>query len=382
MAETTATKNKGIGELALVGQLTPEALTERMSVSKWELFKSLFFNKFGTMVLLNLLTALFAIPAAVVIVLFYLNTTIALGLVPYSANIGIGYPVTVGADAVGAMTAYGYSMIRFLLLVPCIAFFAVGVSGNMYVMRKLVWGEPTRMFKDFFRGIGKCGLPALFMGFVYGLVVLMTAFSLMYFDAYGLHVAYKAVSVTISILVLVFFTIFAAFFMTQSAAFKMRFSKLLRNSALFVFGNHIQAVVFIAIAVAPVFLVFIPGMTMLYVMLFALLIISYVSLVCTLYCQNCYKYYLYGKMTDKSVQYVKRDESSDEHRDAPVKKRTQAPQYKNPKKGKRVSDVDTVAPLSTTFDRDDLKRLEAERRRANESSERELPEETENGGDE
>lgn len=342
MAQTSAVKNKRIGELAVNGQATPESLNARMNVSKFELFKSIFFNKFGTMVLLNLLTALFAIPAAIVIVLFYLNTTIALGLVPYSANIGIGYPVIVGAEALGALVSYNYGIIQYLLLVPCIALFAVGVSGNMYVMRKFVWGESAKLFKDFFRGIKKGGLPAFVTGLVYGIIVLATVFSLMYFDAYGLHVAYKAVSVTVSMIVLVFATMFAAFFMTQCVAFDVRISTMLRNSALFVFGNNVRALVFIGIAVAPVFAVFIPGMAMLYIMLFVLLIISYVTLVCTLYCQNCYKNYLCVKGTEKPVAEIKREESSDDKPIASVKKKPQTPQYKNPKKGKRAVDDGNV----------------------------------------
>ena len=57
------------------------------------------------MVFLNLLTVLFALPAAAVMVLFYLNTAVAASFIPYSGNLGIGYPIVTDAITQGVLTA-------------------------------------------------------------------------------------------------------------------------------------------------------------------------------------------------------------------------------------------------------------------------------------
>lgn len=321
--------------------LCGQALESPQTESKWALFKAVFFNKFGTMVGLNLLTALFALPGAAVIVLFYVNSTVATSLLPYSANFGIGYPVTVNVDAMGTLTAFGYTLYEFLLLIPCIALLAVGVSGNLFVMNKLVGGEQAKMFKDFFRGIKKSGLSAFFIGLVFGCIVASVALSLGYFDAYGLHVGYKAATVTVTIAALVFATLFVPFFMTQGACFKLKAGVRLKNSAAMLFGAFLPSLAMTAIAVAPLFTAFIPGFTMFYVMIFALLGISYTTLVFTLHCRQCFSICAAiaesaerSKPKSEEANIKERIKESD-GADTAVKKKQPPAQYKNPKKKKR-----------------------------------------------
>lgn len=358
---TEKKKKKGIVQRMMFGNTDkPDLTPDQLDVSKWAMFKSLFFGRFGTMVLLNLLTVLFALPAAAVIVLFYLNTTIAGGFIPYSSNIGIGYPVVVDAVQLGNLTAFYYQMYEYLVLVPCIAVFALGVAGNLYVMRKLIWREPTRTVKDFFIGIKKCWLQSILIGFAFGLTVLFVVFSLGYYDAVYHSVSLKALTVTLSMILLVFMIIFTSFFMTQNAAFKMRLPVLLRNSALFVVGALLQSIIFIGIGLLPVYLMFIPGITVMLVLIYVFLGFSYSTLVISLFCHFCYEKFLYDKITDKpSTAYVKRENDLAEGADKPKKKQPVA--YKNPKKRKRsIDEGSSITPLAPTFTREDLKRLKRE----------------------
>ena len=252
--EKTKKKRQSIVQRVMFGNDNkPDLTPEKMNVSKWAQFKNLFFGRFGTIVALNLLTCLFALPAVAVLVLFYMNKTIGNGFIPYSSNFGIGYPVITDAARLGEVMTFTYNLYEFALLVPCLAVFALGVAGNLYVMRKLIWEEPTRTFKDFFRGIGKCWLPAIFMGIVFGLTLLLFEFSLGYFDAYRLSVSVKILCIVLSSILLAFMILFTAFFMTQNAAFKMRPMVLIRNSLLFVLGTNVQAILFVGIGIAPVF---------------------------------------------------------------------------------------------------------------------------------
>lgn len=357
---TEKKKKKGLVQRMMFGNDDkPDLTPERAKMSKWAIFKFLFFHRFGTMVLLNILTLLFALPAVAVVLLFYMNKAVAAGFLPYSSNIGIGYPVVVDAVAQGAMTSFNYTLMEFLILIPCIAFFAIGLSGSLYVIRKLIWEEQTKTIKDFFRGIKKCWFQSLIVGTFFGMSLFLLIFSLYYFDAYGLSVGLKALSITLSVILFVFMVLFTSFFMTQNAAFKMKFTVLVRNSLLFVLGTNVQAVFFIGLGLLPVYLMFIPGITTLLLILYALFGFSFSALAISAYCHHCYEKFLYDKITDKPASvYSKRSSDADDGAQA---KKKQPAVYKNPKKRKRsIDEGSSITPLSPTFRREDLERLQKE----------------------
>lgn len=361
MASTEKKKRKGIVHKMMFGnEDRPDVTPEQLNMSKWAMFKFIFFGRFGTTVLLNILTLLFALPAIAVMLLFYLNKTVAAGFTPYSSNIGIGYPVVTDAIHLGAVTDFYYTISEFLILVPCVAVFALGVAGNLYVIRKLIWQEPTSTIKDFFRGIKKCWAGAICMGLAFGLTLLLVVFSIGYFDAYDVSTALKAMMITLSIILLVFMIIFASFFMTQHAAFKMRPLVLIRNSFLFVFGAFLQSVIFIGIGLLPVYLMFIPGITMMLVIVYFFIGFSFSTIVISLFCHYCYERFLYDKVTDKpAAVYSKRERDELNENDRAKKK--QPTTYKNPKKRKKSIDEGTsITPLAPTFRREDLERLQRE----------------------
>ncbi|MCH5155111.1 MAG: hypothetical protein J1F69_00745 [Clostridiales bacterium] len=361
MAKAEKKKKKGFVHKMMFGnEDRPDLTPEQLNMSKWAMFKFLFFGRFGTTVLLNLLTLLFALPAIAVMLLFYLNSSVAAGFIPYSSNIGIGYPVVTNAATLGALSDFYYSITEYLVLVPCIAVFALGVAGNLYVIRKLIWQEPTSTIKDFFRGIKKCWLGAIAMGVTFGLTLLLVVFSTGYFDAYELPTAYKAIMMTLSIILLVFMILFTSFFMTQHAAFKMRPMVLIRNSVLFVFGAFLQSVIFIGIALIPVYLMFIPGITVLLAIIYVLLGFSFTTEVISLFCHYCYEKFLYDKVTDKpSAVYSKRER--DVLTETEKTKKKQPTTYKNPKKRKKsIDEGASITPLAPTFRREDLERLQRE----------------------
>lgn len=361
-SEPTKKKKIGIVQRMMFGdENKPDITPEQSNISKWGMFKELFFHRIGSMVALNILVAIFALPAVAVIVIFYMNKSISAGLIPYSANIGFGYPVVTDAVAQGVFTEFNYTLFEFLLLIPGIMIFALGVSGNMYVIRKLIWGEPTSTFKDFFRGIKKCWIGSLVIGLCDGLTALLFVFTLGYFDAYGLEVQYKVMSIILSSILVVLMSLFTAFFMTQNVAFKMRPGVLIRNSILFVAGTNVQAIFFVGIAIAPAFLAFIPGITILLVILYVFLAFSFATLVISLFSHYCYEKYLYSKIDGGVPVYSKRKSDIEEYKEEQVKKKQAPMPYKNPKKRKKsIDEGSSITPLMPTFRREDLERLQRE----------------------
>ena len=339
----------------------PDVTPEQTNLSKWGMFKELFFHRFGTMVALNILVVLFAVPAVAVIVIVYMNNALSGAMIPYSSNLGFGYPVVTDAIAQGEMTEFMYRLFEFILLIPGIMILSLGLSGNMYVIRKLIWGEPTSTIKDFFRGIKKSWLGALVIGLVDGLTALLFAFSLGYFDVYGLPVTYKVISVILSSALAVFMSLFTAFFMTQNVAFKMKPGVLIRNSVLFIAGTNIQAIFFVAVAVAPAFLALIPGIIPFFSILYFFIAFSFTTLVISLFTHHCYEKFLYSKVDGAPTVYSKRKTDIEELREENQKKKTSPMPYKNPKKRKKsIDEGASITPLMPTFRREDLERLQRE----------------------
>ncbi len=363
-AKTTEKKKKKslVQRMMFGNDNKPDLTPEQMQMSAWGMFKYLFFRRFGTMVALNLLTLLFALPAIAVILLTFMNVTISNSMIGYSSNLFVGYPVVIDAVQQGRVLAFNYEIFQYALLVPCIAVFALGVGGNLYVMRKLIWEEPTRTFKDFFRGIKKCWLSSLFIGIAFGLTLLLFMFTIGYFETYEFSVALRVICTILACIMLVFMTLFTAFFITQNAAFKMRPMVLIKNSILFVLGTNIQSILFVGIAIAPALLALIPGITMLLTILYVFLGFSFTALVLTVYCHSCYKKFLYNKVDGAPTPFVKRGSDIDEESASQQtgKKKSPVP-YKNPKKRKKsIDEGSSITPLTPMFRREDLARLEKE----------------------
>ncbi|MCH5160433.1 MAG: magnesium transporter [Clostridiales bacterium] len=365
-------KKQGIVQRMMFGNdQKPDLTPEQMNMTAMETFSYLFFHRFGTMAAISLLASIFAIPLIVVMVLFQMNITINNGFIPFSSNLGIGYPVVVDAAQIGAETLLTYKTMECLVLVPCIAVFALGIAGNLYVIRKLIWEEPTSTVKDFFRGIKKCWLGAFVTGMVVGFAILLLMFTIYYFDTYAFSKGIKGLCIALAVILLVLISLVSAFVITQNAAFKMKPLVLIRNSILFVVGTNLLSVIFIGIAVAPTFLFLIPGATVIIGILYAMFGLSFTTLVISVYCHSCYKRYLYDKIDGKPVSaiYQKRLSAVEEQRAAEEKDEDNAQKkkgpvpYKNPKKRKKsIDEGASITPLAPTFRREDLERLEKEHR--------------------
>ncbi len=282
-------------------------VADMRGLSKWDLFKHLFIGKIGTMVILNLLTLLFALPALADIVIFTMTGTFANSYVPYSANVGIGYPVVADAVWQGVYAAYKNELLQFSILVPSLALLFMGLGGNMFVMRKLIWGEPAKPAKDFFRGIKKSWWQSFITGPIVGAAILAFAVSLRVFDVYKLHTAYKVLGIIASSIVLVAVSMYSAFFMAQSVSFKMKFADVSRNSILLALNSHVIGVFFVAVAVVPMLLLTISTLMMFVMIFYVMLGFSYTSIVLMLYCNGSFEKCLYDKATVGAV-YGKRDD--------------------------------------------------------------------------
>ena len=140
----------------------PDFTPDKLPGTRFQLFKDVFFNRFGAIVKINLLVLLFCLPAIAWVVIMQMVKQMDGSLLPYSGNVGIGYPIITDVIALGQRRAFQFDLQTYLVLIPCIMVASVGLSGAFYVMRRLVWGEGASVAGHFFRGIKMNFLPFLF----------------------------------------------------------------------------------------------------------------------------------------------------------------------------------------------------------------------------
>ncbi|MDE7395701.1 MAG: hypothetical protein K2M95_06260, partial [Clostridiales bacterium] len=128
----------------------PDYTPDRLPGTRFGLFKDVFFGRFGALVKINLLTLLFCLPAIAWVIIMMMIKQTDSSLLPYSGNIGIGYPIAGDVTALGEARAFSYDLQTYLVLIPLIVIAGIGLSGAFYVMRRLVWGEGVGVGGHFF----------------------------------------------------------------------------------------------------------------------------------------------------------------------------------------------------------------------------------------
>lgn len=353
---------QNVAERIVIGKDSNEDFVpNRENPNKWQMFKEIFTGHFTTMIGINLLTALFFAPAIIVVIYFMMVQNNASALLPYSNNIGVGIFTVMDVATRSQQLTFYYNTIMFALLVPCLMIGFLGLAGSFYVIRKFAWGENVRVFKDFFRGVGKNWLAFLILGLLDGLVIMFFVFNLSFYDVYNLGIPLKACMITLSSIMLLVMAMITMFWTCQTVAYKLGALTLLRNSFLFSFGTFLQTIVILAVTLGFFGLFFIPGFQTIVIMLFAFFGLSYITCAWTAYTHYCFDKFLPKEQV--SAVYVKKPNELDEAVIAKKSKQAApAPvKFQNPKKKKKsIDDGANINPLAPTFNRADLERLKKE----------------------
>lgn len=128
----------------------PDFTPNRLPGSRWAVFKDVFFNRLGAMAKISLLTFLFTLPAVAWLVIMNIVLQVDAQLIPYSSNIGIGYPVVVDAALMGQYRTFMYNVQTYAILIPLIMIAGIGFAGAFHVMKLLGWGEGVSVGGTFF----------------------------------------------------------------------------------------------------------------------------------------------------------------------------------------------------------------------------------------
>ncbi len=363
-----AQKKRGIVDRLMLGREKSEGYARAsLPSNRWELFWDIFKNRFGKLVIVNLLVFLFFIPLFVLI--FYRYVAIAnLGATyPFSQGFGVGYQAPTSLVGLPENIILNVNMIIFLFMPIAAMFAAVGVSGGAYVIRNMVWTEGIFVANDFWRGIKQNIKSMLVIALVYSVVFYLTVISASlsrYSAEAGIGKTWMfVVSEVISYVFLGFYSIMTLHMITMTTTYNLKFRHLFKNSFLFTLGMLPQNLFFIALGAIPLILLFLEGMIMIVgFIVVAIFGFSLLLLVWTSFCQWAYDRFINSKISGAKknrgiYEKVKESDSS-----SLKKYREQLAMSTrsslNSRPIKPITDDElTIAELPTSFSRADLERL-------------------------
>lgn len=348
----------------------PDFTPDKLPGTRFQLFKDVFFNRFGALFRINLLVLLFCLPAIAWMVIMYMIKQADGSLLPYSANIGAGMGIPVAdVSALGRQRAFQFDMQTYLVLIPCIMVAGIGLSGAFYVMRRLVWGEGTSVGSHFFHGIKANFLPFLWSSLFAGVSLFLVMANVgIYNNITDIHIAWRVVGIAVSVIQFVLLLSMFIFLTTQAVTYKLKTWALIKNSFLFAIALLPTNILMLILSAIPVVLVMIlPGfLSMFGLLIFALFGFAYIILVWTVYAHWAYDKFINNRVegaVKNRGMYKKTEE--DEKAAAERDRKNKNIRFNNPKKrAKKITSIDegeTFTPLPTSFSRADLMKLEQEK---------------------
>ncbi len=335
--------------------------------NRWELFFDIIKGNFWKIVLTNILILLFFIP---MFALFFIRYSAILNygvLCPYSQSFGVGYQSVVSLVGFHETILVSIDTIIYLFF-PIVTFIAmIGVAGGAHVMRNMVWTEGIFVSNDFWKGIKQNFKQLFFVALIYSIFFYTAMASLSVLDqmlAIGTTIGWLLqVLRVIVLIVLVFMSIATLHMITMSVTYELKFRQLFKNSFLMTIGLLPQNLFFGVIALFPFALLFSSGILFgIGLILILLIAFSYSLLVWTDYCQ-----WSYDKFLNDRVPGAKKNRGIYEKTKGDDKKALQS--YKeqlefaslstlSSRPIKPITDEElTVAELPTSFNRNDIVRL-------------------------
>ncbi len=331
-----------------------------VAVGRWKLGYEVFMGNFMKMIGINFIMLLFMLP--IFILLFMRMSTIYANsaMSPFSANLGIGfmpYPAVLGLEE----SIVYYANYNFFLWLPLAALvLGVGLSGGMYLMRNICWGESVTVGKTFFQGIKKNILPMLATVAIYTVLLAVCAIAISHINltiAITGKVWYWILLKVVIYIVLAYITLIFMSMVSLTVTYTGNYFSLLKNAFIITSIPVLLPVnaFFAALALIPFILLFF-GMQAL---MLSSIIIMFLGAAFTMMVWTVYNQWIYDRMLNGRV---KAHEATAEEV-AKHETRTKAKEEDQAKEGyqvvgKTASIMDGVKPITdydtTIYDMEDM----------------------------
>ena len=371
-------KGKFIEKLLMGAEKSEAYARDSLPSNRWELFWDIFKNRFGKLVIINLLTTLFLIPLYALFIIRSLVMTGLGGLYPFTQPFGTGYLAPESMVGYGETIAFSANTYVFLFLPVALAIASVGISGCAYVIRNMVWTEGLFVSNDFWHGIKSNfkNIVLALVGYSFILYVAIVADSLInQILVYSIAPSWLLyVAKILLYAVCVFFGIMVMHMITMTVTYELSFGKVLKNAFYLTIGAFPANVVFILLSGFMVLLLFMGSFMMgLGIILMLLIGISFAMLVWTDYCQWLYDKFINPRIKGAKVNRGIYERIKDNKSKAIEQYKVQLDSIKsslNSRPIKPIPDEElTLAELPESFSRKDIEKLNESRKALYEDNE-------------
>lgn len=355
-----ATKKKGFIARMIEGPERSDTYAKStMPGNRWELGWSVFRDNLGKVVSINLLMLLFFIPVIAIFVFRYLLIQYYAYSMPFSQNLGIGYPSIPTTSGLSEQIYLEANRMTFMLMPIAGLIAAVGLSGGMYVMRNMVWSEGVFVGSDFWTGVKKNYLVTMISTLCYTVMLFLCMLSISYADyltAAGQGGWLLTVSLVITYIMLVFFTLMYLYSLSMGVTYKLKFRHLIKNTFIMTLALLPTNLFFAAFALITVIIMMLGSLGLSFGSIaFIFVGLAGGALVWTNYSQWVFDKFINdkvpGAVKNRGI-YTKNAE--DEEADFSFERSTLGKRPIKP-----ITDYDVeIVELPDSFSRDDLRKLE------------------------
>ncbi len=356
-----AQKKKGFISRMIEGPERSESYARStLPGNRWELGWDVFRNNMGKMVGINMLMLLFMLPLFIILFLRYTNIQYYAMMMPFSQNIGVGYPAAPMYPGIVEQIYLTANQSTLIYLPIAAAVASVGIAGGMYVMRNMVWSEGVFVGTDFWTGVKKNFIVVFLSTLLYSVLLLMSILSI----SYGNYINATAnsswlitVAIIVSYVMLAFFTIVYLFMISFGVTYELKFKSLLKNSAIMAIALVPTNIFFTAFAFITVILMMLGNVFLsLGLVAFILFGLSGALLIWTDYTQWAFDKFINDKVPGavKNRGIYSKSENDEEFADFSFERSTLGKRPIKP-----ITDYDVeIIEIPETFSRADLRRLE------------------------
>lgn len=320
-------KKKGLVEQVVLGKAKDKDFTANdLPANRFQLFRFLMKNKLRQLYCNHLLSALFFLPllAWAVLCISYTDLTFGDGT-PLEQLTRLPY----------------YSAVVYGTAIPLWMLAFWGLSGGMYVTRKLCWGEPVVLRKDFKKGMKQSGGQFVFVGFITGILWLIVAFCSKWIALYAMQYGANLLTsvgmgcLVVVALVLTGVTMFA---LSMASLYNVSLGRLYLNSFKLYFATFVKSSgIVICSVLLPLILIVVPLVLtqLIAYCIIAVVQVGWMMLLFTLCCHSAFDKFInakdYPDFYGKGLRYGKIDKV--ETTELPVEQVPQTSQQQDVEEG-------------------------------------------------
>ena len=118
----------------------------KIEIGRWSLGTELLRGNFGKLVGFNLFMMIFVAPLFFLVLMRFMALNEAASVAPFAANVGLGFQPSPDMFALPERLRFSASLTWFIYLPLAVLWLGLGLSGGMFVMRNLAWGERVRVY--------------------------------------------------------------------------------------------------------------------------------------------------------------------------------------------------------------------------------------------